>query len=829
MNDLRFALRQLGRNPAFTVVVLLTLALGIGANSALFSVVYAVLLKPLPYREPGRLVQVQSSVAVPGKPVQTWAYWSFPKFEVLRDHNRLFAQVAACADRELTVTGDGEAERLLAEEVSSSYFPLLGLQPSLGRVFGAEADRAPGSSPVVLLGDGLWRRRFGGDSNVIGKTLHANRVSLTIVGVLPPGFKGQSGSAELWVPISMVPVLHQDPTRLQRPWVMWHQTLARLNLGLSLEQAQPGLAELERQIQSAYPEPADAGEATWRIQLVPLQTALTDPAIRRSLWVLLAAVGFVLLIACVNVAHLLLARAVSREGEMAIRLALGASRGHLVRHLLLESLLLATVAGVLALLLARWGTDLLAAFQPADQFSHFVTHARLPDFGAIHLDVPVLVFNFLIALGCGVGFGLFAAWRAARQPPGVGLRRCAERATTVGGASRHARGRGLLVVAETALALVLLVGAGLMLRSFSRLTATPIGFDPENLLTFRMDKPSGMPAEDSARLFQQVLERVATLPGVEAVCLADATPLSGTFDRSVALPKGSVAADGRVEMPVGIHQANADYLRTLRVPLLRGRWLTEQDRRGTKCVTVINQTMARRYWPDRDPVGQELDLSQALGPDYPTVEIIGVVGDVTYDDLAAEIGADLYLSHLQCDYPGYYVTLRTAKDPSSVVGAVRQAVAAVNADVPLHDVLTMRQRLAHSASRLEFNALLLALFALLALGLSATGLYGLVAYSVAQRTREIGIRMALGAPAKGVVGLIVWQAMRRVLLGALIGLGVALALTRFLRSLLYEVEATDPLTFVGVALVLALAAFLASYLPARRAARVDPVVALRNE
>ena len=829
MNDLRFALRQLGRNPVFTVVALLTLALGIGANSALFSVVYAVLLKPLPYREPGRLVQVQSSVAVPGKPVQTWAHWSFPKFEVLRDHNRLFAQVAACSDRELTVTGDGEAERVQAEEVSSSYFPLLGLQPSLGRVFGSEADGAPGSSPVVLIGDGLWRRRFGGDSNVIGKALRANRVSLTIVGVLPPGFKGQSGSAELWVPISMVPVLHQDPTRLQRPWVMWHQTLARLNPGLSLAQAQPGLAELERQIRIAYPEPADAGEATWRIHLVPLQTALTDPAIRRSLCVLLAAVGFVLLIACVNVAHLLLARAVSRKGEMAIRLALGATRGHLVRHLLLESLLLTTVAGALALLLARWGTDLLAAFQPADQFSHFVPHARLPDFGAIHLNTPVLAFNFLIALGCGVGFGLFAAWRAARQPLGPGLRRSAERATMGGGASRHVGGRGLLVTAETALALVLMVGAGLMLRSFSHLTATPIGFDPENLLTFRLDKPSGMPAEDSARLFQQVLERVAALPGVESVCLADATPLSGTFDRSVALPKGPVAADGRVEMPAGIHQANADYLRTLRVPLLRGRWFTEQDRRGSKWVTVINQTMARRYWPDRDPVGQELDLSQALGPDYPAVEIIGVVGDVKYDDLAAEIGADLYLSYLQCDYPGYFVTLRTGKDPVSVAGAARQVVAGLNADVPLYDMMTMRQRLAKSASRLEFNALLLALFALLALGLSVTGLYGLVAYSVAQRTREIGIRMALGAPAEGVVGLIVWQGMRPVLLGGLVGLGCALALTRFLRSLLYEVDATDPLTFVGVALVLALAAFLASYLPARRAAKVDPAVALRNE
>jgi predicted permease len=829
MNDLRFALRQLRRNPAFTVVVLLTLALGIGANSALFSVVYAVLIKPLPYREPGRLVQVQSSVAVPDKPAQTFAHWSFPRYEVLRDQNRLFAQVAACASDDVTVTGDGEAERIHAEEVSSSYFPLLGLRPSLGRAFGTEEDRAPGSSPVALISDGLWRRRFGGDPKVIGKTLRADRVSLTIVGVLPPGFKGQSGLAELWVPISLVPALHRDPNRLQRPWVMWHQILARLNPGLSLARARPGLAELERQIESAYPTPAEAGAASWHIQLVPLQTALTDPAIRRSLWVLLAAVGFVLLIACVNVAHLLLARAASREGEMAIRLALGASRGHLVRHLLLESLVLATIAGALALLLARWGTDLLAAFQPADNFNLFSTHARLPDFGRIQLDAPVLAFNFLVALSCGVFFGLFPAWRAVRQPLSPGLRRSGERTTTAGAGLRHVGGRGLLVAGETALALVLLVGAGLMLRSFGRLTATPIGFDPANLLTFRLDKPSGMPVEASARFFQQVLDRVAALPGVESACLADATPLSGTFDRSVAALKRSGAEGGPTEVPVGIHQANPDYLRTLRVPLLNGRWFTEQDRAGSRKVAVINQTAARRHWPNRDPIGQELDLSRALSPDYAAVEIIGVVGDVKYDDLAAEIGADVYLSYLQCSYPGYTATLRTGKDPASVVGAVRQAVAALNADVPLYDVMTMRQRLANSASRLEFNALLLVLFALLALGLSATGLYGLVAHSVARRTREIGIRMALGAPAKGVVGLVVWQGMRMVLLGGLIGLGVALALTRFLRSLLYEVEATDPLTFAGVALVLALAALLASYLPARRAAKVDPVVALRNE
>jgi predicted permease len=829
LQDLRFALRMLTKHPGFTVVAVLTLGLGIGANSALFSVLYTVVVKPLPYFEPDRLVQVQSAITEPGRPLQTFPYCSYPRFEVLRDHNQVFAQVAACASGEVTVTGDGEAERVQAEQVSSSYFPLLGLRPSLGRVFGAKEDQAAKPSAVVVIGDGLWRRRFASDPKVIGRSLRVNLTSLTILGVLPPGFRGQSGAAELWTPITLVPVLDRDPGRLERPWTMWHQVLARLNPGLTLAGAQSGLSVTEKQLESAYPPPARVGAATWGLKLAPLQRALTDPAVRRSLWVLFAAVGFLLLIACVNVTNLLLARGAARQSEMAIRLALGATRWHLARQLFLESLLLAVFAGTVALLLAGWGAGLLAAFQPADTYSHFSAHARLPDFAAIHLSAPVLALNSGIALGCGVIFGLIPAWRAVHRPLNPVLHRSTNGGTGASHGLRWLSGRGLLVAGETGLALVLLVGAGLMLRSLARLTATQIGFDPVNLLTFRLDKPTGMPAEASARFFQQVLERVATLPGVQSACLANATPLAGTFDRSVALLPPSGADGKRTEAPVGVHHASSDYLRTLRVPLLRGQWFTEQDRSGAKLVAVINQTMARRYWPNRDPIGQRLDLSPAMGPDYPVVEIIGVVGDVKYDDLAAETGADLYLSYLQCSYPGYHVTLRTQKDPSSVVGAVRQTLAALNPEVPLYDLKTMRQRMDNSASRLEFNTLLLVLFALLALGLSATGLYGLVAYSVAQRTREIGVRMALGAPARGVVGLVVWQGMRMVLVGGLVGLGAALGLTRFLRSLLYEVKAADPLTFAGVVLVLALAALLACYLPARRAAKVHPMEALRCE
>ncbi len=827
--DLRLALRVLVKNRGFTFVAVLTLALGIGANTALFSVVHAVLIKPLPYREPGRLVQVQSLITEPGKPAQMFPLSSYPRFEVLRDHNQVFSAVAACASQDVTLTGVGGAERVQAEEVSAAYFPLLGLQPALGRVFGPDEDRASAPTPAVLIGDGLWKGRFGGDPNVVGRSLRVNTTSVTVVGVLPPGFKGQSGLAELWVPITLAPVLERDPDRLQRPWTMWHQVLARLKPGISLLAARASFAALEKEIARAYPPPAYAGAAAWGIELAPLQQALTDPVTRRSLWVLLAAVGFLLLIACVNVANLQLARGTSRQSELAVRAALGATRGRLVCQWLIESLVLAVISGLAALLVAHWGIALLAAFQPADTFSLFATHARLPEFAGIRLNAPVLAVNFAVALGCGLLFGFLPAWSVVRGPLNPAL----HRATNGGGATAHGlrwlSGRSLLVAAETGLALVLLVGAGLMLRSFARLTATPLGFAPENLLAFRLDKPAAVPVEDAPRFFEQVLLQAASLPGVQSACVANATPLSGTFDRSLALLPQAGGGAGRAEVPIGIHHASAGYPRTLGVPLIRGRWFTDQDRTGAKRVAVINQTMARRHWPDRDPVGQELDLSQAMGPDFPTAEIIGVVGDVKYDELAAKIGADVYLSYLQCSYPAYHVTLRAAQDPASVLGAVRRAVAALDPDLPLYDVLTMRQRMANSASRLGFNTLLLVLFAVLALGLSAAGLYGLVAYSVARRSREIGIRMALGARAKGVVGLIVWQATRMVLLGGLMGLGAALALTRFLRSLLYEVGSTDPLTFVGMGLVLALAAVLASYLPARRAARVDPVVALRCE
>jgi len=827
--DLRYAFRVLGRSPGFAGTVVLTLALGIGVNSALFSVIHKVLLEPLPYPDPERLVQVQSTIAAPGKPTEVITVWSYPRFELLREYGRVFAQIAACAQGSLTLTQSGDPERVEAELVSADYFSLLGLKPQLGRVFEEQEDRTPGAHPVAVISDGLWRRCFGSQADVIGKTLCLNKTYLTVVGVLPPWFKGQLGTADIWTPIAMAPILQSNPERLTRPATMWHQVLARLSPGISLAAAQTAVASLEKEIETVYPMSDQT--STWGIRLASLQRANTDPAIRRSLLVLSAAVGVVLLITCVNVAGLLLARSISRQAEVATRVALGATRARIIRQLLIESLVLSVGAGVLALFVACEGIDLIAAFRPADsQGFHLQQYARLPDFGQMRLDTPVLLFNFILALICGAVFGLVPALRTTRRSLAPSVRGTTESAPAGAWSSlRPCRARSILVVGQTALAIMLLVGAGLMLRSFLRLMTTKIGFEPAGLLTLQVSMPQGLSGEAWSSAVQQIEQRIASIPGVQSACAADATPLSGSYDRSLVTLRQPGSESGPTEVPIGVHRASPGYLRTLQVPLLAGRWFTEQDVHGAKRVVVINEAMARRYWPGADPVGHELDLSMAIEPGYSPAEIVGVVGDVKYDDMAAKFGNDIYVPYLQSGYPCYYWTVRTGGDPLSLVAAVRHSMAAVERDLPVSNVMTMEQRMADSTSRTRFIAVLLGSFAVLALALAVTGLYGLIAYSVAQRTREIGIRMALGAQSSQVLRLTLRQGMRLVVIGGAVGVAASLALTRLMRSLLYEVSAADPLTFAGVALLLLAVALLACYVPARRAARIDPMTALRYE
>ena len=824
--DLHYAFRVLVRSPGFAGVVMLTLALGIGVNSALFSVIHDVLLKPLPYPDPERLVQVQSTIVAPGKPTEVLTVWSYPRFELLREHSRVFAQTAACADDSLTLTQGGNPERIGAELVSADYFSLLGLKPQLGRVFQEQEDRTPGAHPVAVISDGLWRRCFGSQADAIGKTVCVNKTYLTVVGILPAWFKGQLGSADVWVPITMAPILQGNPERLTRSTTLWHQVLARLCPEISLAAAQAAIAPIEKQLETVYP--VSDQMSTWGIRLACLQKANTDPAIRRSLLVLLAAVGFVLLITCVNIGGLLLARGVSRQGEVATRMALGATRVQIVRQLLIESLVLSAGAGVLALLLAHEGVGLMAAFRPVESQGLHVRYARLPDFGEIRLGAPVLLFNFVLALVCGVIFGLVPALQTARRSLAPSARGTTESAP-VGTRPGLCQVRSLLVVGQTALAIVLLVGAGLMLRSFVRLMTTRIGFEPAGLLTLQVTTAQGLSSGAWGSAVQQMEQRIASIWGVQSVCVADATPLSGSYDHSLVQLQQPGSENGPTEVPIGVHRASPGYIGALRVPLLAGRWFTEQDTAGTTRVAVINETMARRYWPGADPVGQNLDLGMAIEPGYAPVEIVGVVGDVKYDDMAAKFGNDVYVPYLQSGYPCYYLTVRTAGDPLSMVAAVRQVVTAVERELPVSDVMTMAQRIANSTSRTRFIAVLLVLFAVLALVLAVTGLYGLIAYSIAQRTREIGIRMALGARSSQVLRLTLCQGMRLAAAGGILGVAAALALTRLMQSLLYEVSAADPLTFVVATSLLILAALAACCIPARRAARIDPMVALRYE
>lgn len=828
VNDVKYGVRMFGRKPGFACAVMLTLGLGIGINSALFSVIYTVLLKPLPYAEPDRLIQVESTIASPGKPTTVIAEWSYPRFELFREHNRVFESIAACAHHTLTITQNGEPDRVEAELVSADYFPILGLKPQLGRVFEAQEDRMPGSNPVAVISHGLWQHRFGGQTDMIGKTVCLNKVHLTVIGIMPAWFRGQLGSTDVWVPIVMTPVLQNDPERLTRPMTMWHRVIGRLNPGISLSAAQAAIAPLEKEIKQIYPMRDQA--STWGIQLTSLQKANTDPGLRRSLLVLFGAVGFVLVIACVNVASLLLARGMSRDSEIMTRMALGATRTRIVRQLLVENLVLSIGAGVFALFLAHWGIALMAVLRPADNLESFARSVQLPDFGEIRLGIPVLLFNFILALACVAAFGLVPALRTTRRSLASSLRGSTEFAPVGAWSSlRLCRARSLLVVWQTALALVLLTGAGLMMRSFARLINTEIGFEPGHLLTMRINKPQGLDGNAWGHLVQQIEQRITSISAVKSACVANAAPLSGTYDRSIMPLQVPGPQGGRTDVFIGIHKTSPGYLNTLQVPLLAGRWFTEQDIDGAKRVAVINAATAQKYFSGTDPVGRQVDLSMAISPDYKPVEIVGVVGDVKYDGMSAEIGSNVYVPCLQSGYPGYFLIVRTVGDPMSMASAVRSVVTSLDRDLPVTNMMTMKQRIADSVSRTRFIAVLLGLFAGLALLLAVIGLYGLMACSVVRRTREFGIRIALGACPADVLRLTLCEGIRLLAVGGIVGLTASFALTRLLQGLLYEVSSVDPLTFAIVLLLLALVGILACYIPARRAAKANPMEALRYE
>jgi putative ABC transport system permease protein len=802
--DVRFGGRMLIKNPTFTIVAVLALALGIGANSAIFSVVNTVLLRPLPYKEPDRLMTVWEDNSRHGYPRDTPAAANFIDW---RDQNQVFEGMAAMAELSFNLTGGGEPERIDGRRVSANLFPLLGVEPQLGRAFLSEEDR-PGAQRVVIMSHGLWQRRFGSDQNIIGRPLTLNGESYTVVGVMPPQFQFPTRGDELWVPIAF------DSREAANRGRHYLEVVARLKSGVTPQQAQAEMNTIAARLQQQYPEQNTGLGAA----VVPLHEQVVGD-IKPALLVLLGAVGFVLLVACANVANLLLARAAVRQKEIATRIALGASRLRLMRQFLTESILLAVLGGGLGLLLSLWGVNLLKAFIPEN-----ISQAK-----AVTIDARVLGFTLLVSLLTGLIFGLAPAVQASNLNLNETLK---EGGRDSAAGSRGNRIRGLLVVAEVAVSLVLLIGAGLLINSFLRLRNVDPGFRADNLLTMRivLSAQKYPDRERRAVFYDELLRRVESLPGVKSAAVANWIPLVSQGDSIGVTIEGRPApAPGQANIVV-TRVVSPHYFETMGIQLLRGRQFAEQDRVDSPPVAVISETMARRYWPGEDPTGKRIAPGRPESADD-WVTVVGVMKDVRQFELNADPKPQMYLSYEQgwSFFAPSHLVVRTEAEPRSLAATVRGAVWSIDKDQPVSNISTMEDVLSESIARQRFSMLLLGIFAAVALLLAAVGLYGVMSYSVAQRTHEIGIRMALGAQTRDVLKLAVGQGLKLVLIGVVLGLVAAFILTRVLASLLYGVSATDPITFITISLVLISVALLASYIPARRATKVDPLIALRYE
>ena len=800
--DVRYGLRSLRRAPAFVAVAVLCLALGIGANAAIFSVVSAVLLRPLPYAEPERLVRAYESMRSWG-PGSTGSV-SWPNYVDWRDGARSFEQLVAYGVGSANLLGRGEPERVRRVEATANLFTALGSRPVLGRTF-VEGEDQPGRDGVVVLGGGFWQRRFGGDPRVIGQAVTIDGQPRTIVGVMPEAFNFPAGSRpyDVWLPL--VP---SDGERTSRGNHAFN-VVGLLRPGVTPRQADAELREIAARLEKQYPQ-----QQAERIALTRPLAEDVFGRTRPQLLVLLGAVALVLLIACANVANLLLARATARRREVAIRLALGASRARLVRQLLVESLLLAAGGAALGVVFARWS---LAAMRP-------LVERALPRASEIALDGPVFLFLLAVAVASGVLFGLAPALQATRGDVkdflGEGSKGTAGAAQT--------RLRAGLVVAEIALSLVLLVGAGLLMRGFFLLRGTPAGLDPRNVLTVRVGTPDGVPdAERTTRFFGPVLERVRAIPGVGSAGMITMLPIQSAWTNGGYTVEGEPTPEPGKEPLAEMRITSPGFYQSLRIPIVAGRDFSEADAVSPGGV-IVNQAFVKRHFESGEsPVGRRVNIYGAARP------IVGVIGDVRQAGLDREPLVEVHGYFNDTTVTGWLsemtIAVRTSVPPASVAGAVREAVRRVNADQPVFRVQTMEEVVAESLAGRRLHLWLLGIFAAVALALAAAGLYGVIAYLVAQRTREIGIRMALGARTRDVVGLVVAQGARLTAVGILVGLAGAWALTRLLATMLYGVSPRDPATFLAVAGVLASVAMLATWLPARRAARVDPLLAIRSE
>jgi putative ABC transport system permease protein len=797
VHDLRYAVRLLRTRPGFAAVAILTLALGIGATTAIFSVVHAVLLNPLPFRDAARLVHVR----ITGR---DGALFPLPDTDFLawRAQNRTADAVAVFASGSTTLTGDGAPERLTAAGVTDRFFDVLGARPLLGRVL-QEGDDKPGAPKTALISYALWTRRFRSDASVVGRAVTLDAESHTIVGVMPAGFRFPDADVDVWWVLTMKPPLRRGP------FYTWG--IARLSPGVRIDALRANLETITAGLKRDHPGPDD-----WVMNAVPLQEAIVGD-VRTILYALLGAVGFLLLIATANVANLLLARAAARDREIAVRGALGAGRSRIAAQLVTESLVLALLAGAAGLIVAVWGTRALLALAPEG----------IPRLAEVRMNVSVFGFALGVAALSGLLFGVAPALRASRTP----LVETLKDGGRGGSGVSHRRAQRLLVVSEIALALMLSVGAGLMIRSFAALQRVSPGFEPSRLLTFRLSLP-GARYDTRVKVrdfYLALVERLEALPGVRAAGLTVSLPPHRLTMTDNFTPEGMTLPPNQ-SAPLGpLLFVSERYFTALGAPLLRGRFFTERDQRDAPEVVIINDALARQFFRGQDPVGRRLKNGGPERPDNHWMTIVGVVGDVSYSGLDAAPEPTVYFPFRQATSDTQFVVVRTAGEPGSVATAARQIVAGLDKDLPIADLSTMDEVMTASMASPRFRTTLVSIFAAVGLLLAAIGIYGVMSYAVTERTHEIGVRAALGADRGDLMRLVLGETIALAAAGISLGLAGALLTTRLIRVLLFRVEPTDPITFAGISVVLAMAALAASYIPARRAMRVDPMVALRYE
>jgi putative ABC transport system permease protein len=798
--------RKLSRTPGFTTIAAFTLALAIGATTAIFSVIDGVLLKPLPFRDPERVVRV-TNLRDGNRMVS-----SVPDFLDIRAQSKSYASLAALDAQAMNLTGGSEPERIGAARVGATFWSLLGVTPQVGRGFAPNED-SQSAARTVVLSDGLWKRCFGGDGRIVGKTIALDGNSFTVIGVAPAGFSFPD-RPDVWIPL----VFAQDDLNPDGRGAHWMGIMGRLAPNVTVTQATSELVTITRRLEQQYPE----SNTNMSGAVIPMQEFLVGD-VRPALYVMLGAVAFVLLIACANVANLLLVRAASRESEMAVRTALGAGAWRLVRQLVIESVLLAMIGGVFGTLLALWGVDLLLSMAPNG----------LPRINEVTVNGSVLVFTAGVTAVTGVLFGLFPALHAARANVG-GMLKEGMRGSSGGVASRRAR--NTLVMAEMALAVVLLVGAGLLIRSFSKLLAVDPGFRAERVVTFAIAAPDTKYGQYAQRreLVSNLVERMKRVPGAQGAAVVTGLPLSNIMMRTSAHIVGTPPERPGERKSTDVAMATPGYFTTMGIPLVAGRDFTDRDGSGAPVVSIVNQEFVKRYFPNENPIGKRIEL----GWDQDTAstggnmtlggEIVGVVANVKRRGLSQEVFPETYASYMQPTFSNFSVVVRSTADPSTVMAAIRAQIRELDRDLPLSDLRQLKELVAASVSRPRFYTTILGVFASIALILAAVGIYGVISYAVSLRTRELGIRIALGATGRQVSGLVLQQGVGLAIAGVAVGGAGAYWLTRLLSKLLFGVSATDPLTFLGVAALLTAIAAIASFVPARRAAKVDPLLAMRE-